>query len=374
MNKINNVPFVDLASQYLTIKEEIDKAISNVIETSSFIRGPHVEKFENDFAEKIGMKHCISCANGTDAIYIALKALNIKSGDEVIVPSHSWISTSETVTQAGGKVIFCDTNNIDYTIDIAQIETKITSKTVGIIPVHLFGQSADMTAIMEIANKHNLWVIEDCAQAHLAKYKDKNVGTFGNVSTFSFYPGKNLGAMGDAGAILTNDKKIYDISAKFARHGGLIKGDHEMEGINSRMDGMQAAILSVKLKYIDSWTLSRQKVAAMYIEKLNSLEEIELPYVKSIATHVWHLFVIKTEYRDKLAEYLKRSGIQVGINYPIALPFLPAYKRYNHESHDFPNAHYNQSRILSLPIYPELKEIEIDYVCDKIKSFFKTKI
>jgi dTDP-4-amino-4,6-dideoxygalactose transaminase len=191
-NTITKIPFVDLHSQYLKIKKDIDSAIFNVIDSSSFIRGPYVNKFEEEFSKKIGMDNCISCANGTDAIYIALKALNVKPGDEVIVPAHSWISTSETVTQAGAEVIFCDTNNYDFTIDASQIKSKITSKTVGIIPVHLYGQPADMESIMSIANDNNLWVIEDCAQAHLAKYKGKNIGTFGDVSTFSFYPGKNL--------------------------------------------------------------------------------------------------------------------------------------------------------------------------------------
>tara|TARA_B110000003_G_C16654248_1_gene535677 strand:- start:9027 stop:10154 length:1128 start_codon:yes stop_codon:yes gene_type:complete len=369
-NTNTKIPFVDLHSQYRALKKDIDSAIFNVINSSSFIRGPFVDKFEEEFAEKIGVDNCISCANGTDAIYIGLKALDIKPGDEVIVPAHSWISTSETVTQAGAKVVFCDTNNHDFTIDVTQIENKITSKTVGIIPVHLFGHPADMNSILSIAKKNNLWVIEDCAQAHLAQYKGKNIGTFGDISTFSFYPGKNLGAMGDAGAILTNNKKLSDNSAKFARHGGLSKGDHEIEGINSRMDGIQAAILSVKLRHLDAWTLQRQNVASIYKTQLESCKEILLPKTKDTISHVWHLFVIKTEYRDELANFLKKSDIQVGINYPVALPFLPAYERYNHNAKEFPNAFYNQSRILSLPIYPELSEEEIIYICDKIKSFF----
>src|SRR5664280_2643713 len=239
------VPFVDLYAQYLSIKPEIDAAIAEVIAQSAFIRGGHVEKFEQAWAATLGMRHCISCANGTDALYITMRGLGLKPGDEVITTAHSWISTTETITQAGGRVVFCDTNNDTFTIDPALIEAKITPRTVGIIPVHLYGQPCDMDVIMAIARKHSLWVIEDCAQAHLARFGGKLVGTFGNAATFSFYPGKNLGAYGDAGCIVTNDDRLADWTATFARHGG--KGEHVIEGVNSRMDGLQAAVLNVKL-------------------------------------------------------------------------------------------------------------------------------
>ena len=202
------IPFVDLHAQYLSIKQEIDAAIAEVIRETAFIRGPHVDKFEKEFAAAVGVKHCVSCANGTDAIYIAMKGLGIKPGDEVITTAHSWISTSETITQAGGRVVFCDTDKQTFAIDPRLIEAKITPRTVGVIPVHLYGQPADMDPIMEIAAKHKLWVIEDCAQAHLAEYKGRQVGTFGRAATFSFYPGKNLGAMGDAGSLVTNEDKL----------------------------------------------------------------------------------------------------------------------------------------------------------------------
>ena len=241
------VPFADLHAQYLSIRTEIDVAIAEVIRTSAFIRGPFVERFERAFAEAVGVSHCVSCANGTDSLYIAMHALGVKPGDEVIAPAHSWISTTETITQAGGNVVFCDTEPATFTIDPAQIEAKITTRTVGIIAVHLFGQPADMDPIMAIARKHGLWVIEDCAQAHMARYKGRRVGTFGQAASFSFYPGKNLGAMGDAGAVLTPDADLARRMAMFARHGGLTKGDHQIEGINSRLDGLQAAVLSVKL-------------------------------------------------------------------------------------------------------------------------------
>src|SRR5216117_2720473 len=292
------IPFVDLHAQYLTIKREIDSAIADVIAQSAYIRGPHVDAFEEAWARTLGVQRCISCANGTDAIYIALRGLGLKRGDEVITSAHSWISTTETITQAGGRVVFCDTHEETFTIDPIEIERKITAATVGIVPVHLYGQAADMGAIMAIAKKHNLWVIEDCAQAHLATYKEKLVGTFGNAATFSFYPGKNLGAYGDAGCIVTNDDALADWTATFARHGG--KGEHVMEGINSRMDGLQAAILNVKLPHLPAWTTARRRVAARYNELLTGIDGLATPKVGGGRSHVYHLYIVTTDKRDSL--------------------------------------------------------------------------
>lgn len=368
------IPFVDLHAQYQTIKDEIDFVISEVIQKSLFIRGPYVDKFEQMFAALMERKHCVSCANGTDSLYIAMVALGVKPGDEVLAPAHSWISTTETITQAGGKVIFCDTDKDTFTIDPKSIEEKITPKTVGIIPVHLYGQPADMDEIMAIAKKHNLWVLEDCAQAHLARYKGQLVGTFGDVASFSFYPGKNLGAMGDAGAITTNDEKLAEKMTMFARHGGLKKGDHNIEGINSRMDGIQAAILSVKLPHLLKWTKLRQDCANKYSSHLSNIDDIVIPKELENREHVWHLYTIKCKSRDGLAKYLGENGIQTVINYPIALPFLPAYKRMNHMSSDFPNAFRNQSEILSLPIYAELGNEKIYKICKTVEKFFSSKM
>jgi dTDP-4-amino-4,6-dideoxygalactose transaminase len=363
------VPFNDLYNHHSLIRQEIDTAISNVIDESSFIRGSHVAEFEERFASLIGTQHCISCANGTDALYIAVKALGLKSDQEVIVPAHSWISTSEIVTQAGGTVVFCDTKSKGYTIDVSKIREKITDKTVGIIPVHLFGQPADMDEIVDIAREFGLWIVEDCAQAHLATYKGKRVGTMGDAATFSFYPGKNLGALGDAGAIVCSDKLLAEHMAKFSRHGGLVKGTHDIEGINSRMDSLQAAILNVKLGYLENWTLQRQEAASYYLNRLSSVESVSLPGIDVGKTHVWHLFVIQHDDRDALALFLKNNGVQTVINYPLALPFLKAYERFAHAPSAFPEAHYNQSRILSLPIYPEIEYKQIDYVCSLIEEF-----
>lgn len=362
------IPFVDLHAQYLTIKDEIDSAIAEVIAKSDYIRGPQVEAFEQAWARTIGTKRCVSSANGTDAIYIALRGLGLKPGDEVITSAHSWISTSETITQAGGRVVFCDTDDDTFTIDPADIERKITSATVGIIPVHLYGQPADMGAIMAIAKKHNLWVIEDCAQAHLAKFKGQVVGTFGNVATFSFYPGKNLGAYGDAGCAVTNDTQLADWMATYARHGG--KGDHIIEGINSRLDGLQAAILNVKLPHLAKWTAARRRVAAHYDELLAEIPGLVTPRVGSQRDHVYHLYVIRSNERDNLKKHLATQGISTSLNYPRALPFYPAYSYLQHQSADFPVAYSNQSRILSLPLYPEMSDEMIETVAAQVRDWF----
>ena len=362
------IPFVDLHAQYMTIKQEIDRAIAEVIAESAYIRGPHVDAFEEAWARTLGAKRCVSCANGTDAIYMALRGLGLRPGDEVITSAHSWISTSETITHAGGRIVFCDTDEETFTIDPVDIEAKITPATVGIIAVHLYGQPADIGAIMAIARKHNLWVIEDCAQAHLARYNGQFVGTFGNVATFSFYPGKNLGAYGDAGCLVTNDDQLADWMATFARHGG--KGDHVMEGINSRMDGLQAAILNAKLPHLPAWTKARRHVAACYDELLEDVGDVMTPKVGSGRDHVYHLYVIRTENRDSLRKHLTDAGIATVLNYPKALPFYPAYAHLGHDPNDFPVAYANQRRILSLPIYPEIRREAIEEVATEIKNAF----
>jgi dTDP-4-amino-4,6-dideoxygalactose transaminase len=362
------VPFVDLHAQYLSIKPEIDAAIAEVIAESAYIRSRQVDEFEQAWAGTLGVKHCVSCANGTDALYIAMRGLRVKPGDEVITTAHSWISTSETITQTGARVVFCDTDYETFTIDPKLVDSKITSRTVGIIPVHLYGQACDMDAIMAIARKHSLWVIEDCAQAHLARYKGKLVGTFGDAATFSFYPGKNLGAYGDAGCLVTSDDQLAEWTLTFARHGG--KGEHVMEGINSRLDGLQAAILLAKLPHLNGWTESRRQVGQRYSELLAGVGDVEAPKVMSERDHVYHLYVIRTDKRDELKRHLTAESVATALNYPKALPFYPAYAYLRHDPKDFPVAFANQSRILSLPIYPEISDATINYVADKVAEFF----
>jgi dTDP-4-amino-4,6-dideoxygalactose transaminase len=366
---MTSVPFADLHAQYRAIRAEIDAAIARVIADSAFIRGPYVEAFEQAFASAVGAGHCVSCANGTDSLYIAMKALGVRPGDEVLAPAHSWISTTETITQAGATVVFCDTDRETYTIDPAQIEARITSRTVGIIPVHLYGQPADMDAVMTIARRHRLWVIEDCAQAHLARYNGRLVGSFGNAASYSFYPGKNLGAMGDAGAITTDDAELARRMAMFARHGGLTKGDHQIEGINSRLDGLQAAVLSVKLPLLPEWTARRRTVASGYGERLQAVDGLTTPRVAAGREHVWHLYVVQHARRDALAAHLRERGVQTAINYPVALPFVPAYARFGHRPEDFPVAYAHQSRILSLPMFAEMSVEQLNHVAASIRDF-----
>jgi dTDP-4-amino-4,6-dideoxygalactose transaminase len=363
------VPFADLQLQYQSIKGEIDNAIASVIRDSAFIRGAYVDAFEREFAAAVDVKHCVSCANGTDALYLAMKALKVKPGDEVITTAHSWISTSAMITHAGATAVFCDTDGAMFTIDPAAIEAAITSRTVGIIPVHLYGQPADMDSIMAIARKHKLWVVEDCAQAHLARYRDRQVGTFGTAATYSFYPGKNLGAMGDAGAVVTGDAALAEQMAMLARHGGLVKHQHRIEGINSRLDGMQAAILSAKLPHLHEWTQARQAAAKVYDAGLNQVEDVVVPSVAPDRTHVYHLYTIEHPRRDALAAHLKDAGIQTAINYPTALPFLPAYARLNARPEQFPNAFRAQGRILSLPMFAEITADQQRTVIERIREF-----
>jgi dTDP-4-amino-4,6-dideoxygalactose transaminase len=363
------VPYADLHLQYQGIKPEIDAAISAVISDSAFIRGPYVDAFETAFAAAVGAHHCVSCANGTDALYIAMSALGVRPGDEVITTAHSWISTSAMITHAGANVVFCDTEARTYTIDPAAIESAITPRTVGIIPVHLYGQPADMDAIMAIALRHKLWVIEDCAQAHLAKFGEQLVGTFGDAATYSFYPGKNLGAMGDAGAIVTGHSDLAERMAMLARHGGLVKHQHRIEGINSRLDGLQAAILSAKLPHLTRWTQARQAAAADYDAGLNQIEDVVVPQVATGRSHVYHLYTIQHPERDRLAAHLNANGVQTAINYPVALPFLEAYGRLGQRPEQFPNAYRHQSRILSLPMFAEITAQQQKTVVDFIRSF-----
>ena len=359
------IPLCDLQAQYLTIKPQVDAAIAQVIGETSFIGGRFVREFERAFAADYGVKHCIPVANGTDAIYIVLKMLGIGAGDEVITTAHTWIATGETVSQTGARPVFVDVDDY-FTIDVEQIEAAITPRTKAIIPVHLFGQPADMTRVMNIAAKHGLQVIEDCAQAHYATWQGRRVGTFGRAATFSFYPGKNLGAYGDAGAILTNDDELALKMRMFANHGALQKHHHVMEGINSRLDSMQAAILSVKLPHIHDWTRARQQVAAWYDAALSDVPGVERPRVRDAAQHVYHLYVIKVDRREELMAALSAKGIETAVHYPVPLPAMEAYRYLAATQRPVPRALENAGRILSLPIYPELSREAVQHVAQAI--------
>jgi dTDP-4-amino-4,6-dideoxygalactose transaminase len=359
------VPFVDLKAQYNTIKDQIDNAIAGILEESTFIGGQVVTDFEQAFAKFLGADHCIGCGNCTDALEIILQSLGVGPGDEVIVPACSWISTSEAVTTAGARPVFADILPGTYTIDPNDIIKKVTSKTKAIIPVHLYGLPAEMDEIMAIAEKHNLWVIEDCAQSHGAEYKGRKTGTFGNASAFSFYPGKNLGAYGDGGAMVTNDPQLAEKLRMRANHGQKGKHNHIIEGRNSRLDSLQAAVLLAKLPFLDSWSKARLENASLYNINLKNSEFI-LPIIPAYSTHVFHLYVIQVKNRENIMEYLRNKGIQVYIHYPTPLPFLKAYQYLNHKYQDFPVAASQMSNILSLPMYPELNEEQINYICQTL--------
>jgi dTDP-4-amino-4,6-dideoxygalactose transaminase len=362
-----NVPFVDLYAQYQRIKTHIDAAIGKTIECSAYIGGQAIKDFEKAFAGYIGIDHVIACANGTDSIEILLKCFGIKEGDEVIVPAISWISTSEAVSSVGATPVFVDIERDHYTIDTTLLEKAITKRTKAIIPVHLYGHPADMPAIMEIAHKNNLIVIEDCAQAHGAGIDGRTAGTFGHAASFSFYPGKNLGAYGDAGCMATNDAAVAERARMIAQHGQQGKHNHVIEGRNSRLDGLQAAILLAKLPFLEKWTAERIANAGKY-DKLLRSAGIPLPSVRESFRHVFHLYVIRLDDREKVQKRLSEAGIETAIHYPTALPFLPCYRHRQFRHDEFPVAFEYQSKILSLPLYAELSEEHINYVSTVLKG------
>lgn len=363
-----NIPFVDLKAQYQGIKPEIDSAIQGILDNTAFIGGKAVKDFESNFARFCKANYCVGVASGTDALFLALKALNIGQGDEVIVPATSFIATSEVVTATGARVVFVDVDKYSYNIDVSKIEAKITGRTKAIMPVHLYGQPADMDPINEIAERHNLKVIEDSAQAHGAEYKGRRTGTLGDVACFSFYPGKNLGAYGDAGAVVTNNEEIAEKVRMMANHGRLKKYDHLFEGVSSRLDGIQAAILDAKLRHLEDWTASRREIAANYNDSLSGLQGVVFPKEEPYAKHVYHLYGIRVANRDALRECLKEKGISTGIHYPTPLPLLKAYGYLGHKPGDFPVSERLAKEILSLPMYPELTGEQVEFIADAIRE------
>jgi dTDP-4-amino-4,6-dideoxygalactose transaminase len=364
------IPFVDLSAQYRSIKSEIDNAIKECIDETNFIKGKAVTVFERSFADYLGAECCVGCGNGTDALEIILTSLNIGSGDEVIVPALTWISTAEAVTNVRAEPVFADIKSDTYTIDPNKIEEKITKRTKAIIPVHLYGYPADMNEIEIIAEKYGLFIIEDCAQAHGAEYFGRKVGTFGIASAFSFFPSKNLGAYGDGGAIVSNNKDLSESVRKISNHGQLKeKHKHFIIGRNSRLDSIQASILSVKLKYLDSWNNRRRDVASFYISRLREKKEFVLPVQEQNMRHVYHLFVIRCRHREKLIELLEEKKISWGIHYPNALPFIDPYKYKKHKPQDFINSSDIIRDIISIPIYPELTELQLNMICGQLLKY-----
>ena len=369
------IPFVDLQAQYRRIQPEIDAAMQDVVSNTAFIGGQHLKDFEAAFAEFCGVKHAIGVGNGTDALSIALRAMGTGPGDEVITVSHTFIATSEAISETGATVKFIDIDPRRYTLDPAKLAEVISEKTKVILPVHLYGQIADMDAIVNIAERHGIRVLEDAAQAHGATYKGKRAGSIGHAATFSFYPGKNLGAYGDAGAVVTNDEGVAEYARMYANHGRLSKYEHEFEGVNSRMDGLQAAILGAKLPHLDEWNEERRRAATWYDELLAPLSKhVITPYIAPESEPVYHLYVIQVPERDALLDRMKDAGISGGVHYPVPLHEQPAYRHLNHAPDAFPVTHQVAANIVSLPMFPEITQEQCEAVARVVAEHVRAVI
>lgn len=365
------VNFLDLKAQYQSIKPEMDEAIQAVLDSCAFAAGPFVKSFEENFAKKHQSKFCVGVNSGTAALHASMMALDIGPGDEVIVPANTFFATPEAVSLAGATPVFVDCEPDYFNIDPAKIEAAISSRTKAIIAVHLYGQPAKMHAIKNIVETHHLLLIEDCAQAHTATLDGQSVGTFGVVGCFSFYAGKNLGAYGEAGAVITNDENLYKKMMMIRDHGMPQKYHHEVIGHNYRMEGMQGAVLDVKLNHIDAWTEHRRNSAALYRKYLADIAEIDIPTEMANAKHVYHLFVIRTPRRDELQKFLAEAQVYTGIHYPIPCHLQNAYTSLGYSKGDFPVTDGYADHLLSLPMSEQLKEDEIAFVAQKIKEFFQ---
>jgi len=365
-----NVPFLDLKIQYSSIKDEINAALQEVLNSTSFAGGPFVEKFEKEFAAFCQSAFAVGVGSGTDALWIALLCLGIGQGDEVITTPNTFIATAEAITFCGAKPVFVDIDEQTYNMDPDLLKGVITTKTKAIIPVHLFGQPADMDPIIKIAQEHGLFVLEDACQAHGAEYKGRRAGSIGHAGCFSFYPGKNLGAYGEAGAVVTNSAELAEKSKRFRDHGQAKKYYHSMIGWNARMDGFQGAVLSVKLKHLAAWNEARRKNAQLYHELLAEVDEITMPLEADYAKHVYHIYAIRTKKRDALMRALAGKNIFFGIHYPIPLHLQEAYRSLGYGPGTFPVAEKCAAEFLSLPMFPELTGDQIKAVVEKIKYFF----
>lgn len=348
----------------------MDGALSAFIADQHFVGGDKVASFESKFAEAHHSKHCIGTGNATDALFVVLKALQIGAGDEVIVPAHGWISAAEMVALTGAKVVFADVESKTFGICPTDVASKINSKTKAIIAIHLYGQICEIEALCELAEHHKIHLIEDCAQAHFATFKGQSAGNWGIASVFSFYPSKALGAYGDGGAILTNIDELALACRKFANHGGLSKNNHEIKGINSRLDALQAQVLMVKLNFVEDWIDQRREIAAFYSGQLKGVGDIQVPCMVDHSKPNFHIYVIRTQQRDALKRHLENLGIGTEIHYPVASPFTTAFNDNNWEASDFPLSYQLQNEVLSLPIYPELSSEELHFIVEHIQLFF----
>ncbi|MDU2680249.1 MULTISPECIES: DegT/DnrJ/EryC1/StrS family aminotransferase [Clostridium] len=391
-----NIPLIDLKAQYESLAENLDKAALGVLSSANYIMGKTVTDFEKEFADFIGVKHAISVGNGTDALVLALKSMGIGEGDEVITTPFTFFATAETISAVGATPVFVDVDKETFNIDVTKIEEKITSKTKAIMPVHIFGQSADMDEINEIAKKHNLYVIEDACQAIGGKYKGRKIGTLGDVACFSFFPTKNLGCAGDGGMIVTDNDEIAIIARALRTHGSGENGqkaynllnniEEEIKtaegandtvynplkyynyliGYNTRLDAIQAAILSVKLKEIDSWNAKRREIVELYNEALQN-SDLVTPVARDYNDHVYHMYILQSENREEVLAKLKEAGIATGVYYPVPLHLQKVYKNLGYKEGDMPVSEYLSHRTFAIPVYPELTKEQIDYIISKIK-------
>jgi len=365
------VPFLNFDAQHQPLKQQFLEAFAHFIDSNYYVLGNQVKEFEKQYAAFHGVKYCAGVASGLDALYLALRVLHIGKKDEVIVPSNTYIATVLAVSYVQAKPVFVEPECLTYNLDPNLMEEKITPQTKAIIPVHLYGQAANMTEIMKIAQKHQLFVIEDNAQAHGAMHSHQMTGTFGHINATSFYPSKNLGALGDAGAITTNSEELYEAVKMYRNYGSKVRYYNEVIGYNSRLDELQAALLLIKLQHLNSWNEQRRNLAQLYFEYLSDLQEVILPKTHPANTHVYHLFVIRCLKRNELIDYLKKHEIDTLIHYPVPPHLQKAYQHLNFKKGDFPIAEQLADEMLSLPLYPGLQKQQIEYVCEKIRSFYK---
>ena len=368
------IEFVDLKRQFADLKEDITEAIGNVLQDMQLNLGPNVNAFEAEFASYLGARYAVGVGSGTDALVLALRALEIGPGDEVITVAHSFFATAEAIMLCGARPVFVDIDPATYNMDTSQLEDAVSERTKAIMPVHLYGQPADMDEVLAIAGKHNLYVIEDACQAHGATYQGKAAGTFGDIAAFSFYCSKNLGAYGEAGMVVTNDEEIALRVQMLRNHGGTVRYMHESVGLNSRLDEMQAAILRLKLHHLPAWNASRRSIAHRYSKGLAGLSGIEVPYEDPRSEHVFHLYVIRAERRDELQGYLRAQGIASGIHYPVPIHLQRACDCLGYPEGSLPQTETAAKQILSLPIFPEMYDEEVDSVLEAIKAFASSRL
>ncbi len=364
------IPLVDLKAQYQSIRPLVNAAIRRVIKRSTFILGPEAAQFEQAFAQYVGAKRAVGVASGTAALQLALLACGIGQGDEVITTAFTFVATAETISHTGAKPVFVDIDPRTYNLDPNRVEAALTPRTRAIVPVHLYGQPAEMESLLDIARRHDLWLIEDAAQAHGAAYQGRRCGSIGHLACFSFYPAKNLGAYGDGGAVTGNDENLLAKVCKLRDHGRTSKYQHDELGYGERLDALQAAVLGVKLSYLDEWNEARRGNAKLYTKLLED-SEVVTPVEAPDTHHVYHLFVVRTPRRDALVAHLQAHGIEVGIHYPLPLHRQPVYLKLGYADVVLPEAERAASEVLSLPMYPELTMEQVGYVVERVKEFFQ---